>query len=80
MRKDIGFAENAIAVDVSAADQDLPQGSRAIYVGGTGNLAVVMWDGATVTFNGMAAGYPLPIRARTILTSGTTATGIIALL
>ena len=49
-------------------------------VGGAGNLAVTMWDGGDITFTNIAVGVPVVIRARTILTSGTTATGIIALL
>lgn len=80
MRKDFGFSEQAVVVDVSATDQALPVGCRAVYVGGAGNLAVTMWDGGNVTFTGMAAGTWLPIRARTVLNSGTTATGIVALL
>lgn len=80
MRKDFGFSENAIAVDVSGGDQALAQGCRAFYIGGTGDLAVTMWDGATVTFAGLPAGSILPIRARVVLNSGTTATSIIALL
>lgn len=80
MRKDFGFSENGIAVDVSATDQELPQGCRAIYVGGAGDMVVTMWDGAVLTFVGIGAGSILPIRARTIAMTGTTATAIIALL
>jgi len=80
MRKDDGFSEKAVEVDVSASDQALPLGSRAIYVGGAGDLAVTMWGGGDITFTGMAAGSYLPIRARTILSTGTTATDIVALL
>lgn len=80
MRKDIGFAENAIAINVSGGNQALDQGCRAFYIGGDGDLAVTMWDGATVTFVGLTAGTILPIRARTVLQTGTSATAIIALL
>lgn len=78
--KDTGFSEQVVAIDVSVADQALPLGCRALYVGGTGNVAVTMWDGETVTFNSVAAGDRLPIRVRAVLNSGTTATGLIALL
>ena len=80
MRKDFGFSENGIAIDVSGGNQDLPLGCRAFYIGGTGDLAVTMWDGAALTFVGMPAGTILPIRARTVVQTGTTATDVIALL
>lgn len=80
MRKDIGFAENGIAIDVSGGNQTLPQGCRALYVGGAGDIAVVMHGGASLTFAGVTAGSLLPIDVRTVVQTGTTATGLIALL
>lgn len=80
MRKDIGFAEQAVAVDVSGGNQAFANGTRAIYVGGSGNLAVTMWDGGNITFSGLPAGALLPIRVSAILNSGTTATNVIGLL
>jgi hypothetical protein len=78
MRKDFGFSEAGVAIDVSGGNQALPLGCRAFYVGGAGNLAVTMWDGGNLTFVG-ASGI-LPIRASAVLSSGTTATDVIALL
>jgi hypothetical protein len=80
MRKDFGFAEGAVSINVGSGNQDLPLGCRALYIGGAGNLAVTMWDGGNITFTGLQAGTWLPIRARTVLNSGTTATAVIALL
>lgn len=80
MKKDDGFAEGAFAIDVSGGDDELPQGCRAIYVGGAGDLAVTMWDGGNVTFAGVTAGSWYPIRVSAVLQTGTTATGLIALL
>lgn len=61
------------------ADNDLAITTRAIYVGGAGNLAVIMAGGTTLTFVGLAAGTLLPIRAKRVLVSGTTATSLIGL-
>lgn len=52
--------------------------SRAVYVGGEGDLAVVMKGGQTVTFKGVSAGALLPIRAQKVL-GATTATSILFL-
>ena len=52
--------------------------TRAIYAGGTGDLTVTMLGGGDVTFVGVAAGIPLPIRATHIL-GASTATDIVAL-
>lgn len=50
-----------------------------VYVGGTGDLAVVDGSGATVVFANLAAGVVHPIRTRVIKSTGTSATGIIGL-
>lgn len=78
--KDIGFAEQAVVVDVSGGNQTFALGTRAFYIGGAGNFAVVMWDGAAVTFAGLTAGSILPIRAASVVQTGTTATNVLALL
>lgn len=80
MRKDIGFAEKAIAVNVSSGDQDFANGFRALFVGGAGNIAVTMKGGGDVTFTGVTAGLILPISASVIKQTGTTATNVVALL
>lgn len=67
------------AVDVSVADQVLSNTSRALWVGGAGNVEVVMNNGDTLTFTGVTAGYLLPVRATQVNTAGTTAANILAL-
>lgn len=53
--------------------------SRGIYVGGGGNLQVVMaLNSATVNFASVAGGSLLPIRVTRVQSSGTTATAIVA--
>jgi len=52
---------------------------RALYVGGAGNLVAVMYDGTAVTFTGVPAGTLLPIAARRVNSTSTTATSIVAL-
>ena len=52
--------------------------SRAIYVGGLGNLVAVI-GGVPITFVGVLAGSVLPLSATRINATGTTATSIVAL-
>jgi hypothetical protein len=53
---------------------------RGIYVGGTGNISVVgMEDNAPVTFTAVPVGTVLPVAARLIRATGTTATLMVAL-
>lgn len=58
---------------------DLAYVSRGLYVGGAGNMAVIMVSGATVTFSNILAGTVLPIRVSRVKSTGTTATSILAL-
>lgn len=57
----------------------LPEMSRAIYVGGTGDLCVIMSSGDELVFTAVAAGSWLPIRAAAVKATGTTATGLVGL-
>jgi hypothetical protein len=53
---------------------ELPNVTRAIYIGSAGNLTARLADDtAAVTFNGLPAGSMLPIRVRQIFASETTA-------
>jgi hypothetical protein len=65
-----------IAPDDSAT---LPVVTRALYVGGAGDVALRLMGGAEVTFRGLQAGSLLPIRADMVKSAGTTATGLIGL-
>lgn len=53
---------------------------RALWVGGAGNIAVVAsGDDDPVILTNVPAGTVLPVRAKAVRVSGTTATGIVAL-
>lgn len=80
------------AVAVTASDTtDLPV-TRALYVGGTGDISIVLADanlasGASaaaaqavdVVFSNVSAGTVLPVQAVRVLSTGTSATNIVAL-
>lgn len=58
---------------------DLSEVTRAVYVGAGGTLAVRLLSGQTVSFAGVAAGTLLPLRVDRVLSTGTTAGGIVGL-
>ena len=61
-------------------NNDLANVSRALWIGGAGTLEVLLQgDSAAVTIVGIAAGTLLPICAKRIYSTGTTATSIVAL-
>lgn len=68
----------AMTVAVTPDDgTDLARGvTRAVYVGGEGNLAVVYAGGAEDVLTGLAAGIFHPLSVARIKATGTTATGI----
>jgi hypothetical protein len=53
--------------------------TRALYVGGAGDVSVTMQDGGDVVFAAVPAGTTLPIRVKVVKATGTDATDIIAL-
>lgn len=65
-----------IAPDDAAS---LPFVTRALYVGGAGDVALRLQGGAEVVFRGLQAGSLIPIRVDQIKSTGTTATGLIGL-
>lgn len=76
------------AVAVTPTDNTRIETTRALYVGGAGNVVVKMGDvadptvaGNTVTFTGVTAGSILPIQVNCVMGagSGTSATSIVAL-
>jgi hypothetical protein len=71
-------AESAVSVTPSDS-ADLATLCRAIYVGGAGNLNLDMADGTTIVFIGLSSGQILPVRAKRVRSTSTTATNIIAL-
>ncbi|MBY5821473.1 hypothetical protein [Rhizobium leguminosarum] len=58
---------------------DLTYVTRAIFVGGAGNLVAVDEQNNAVTFTGVTAGSVLPIRVRRVNSTSTTATALVAL-
>lgn len=56
-----------------------PQGAKALYIGGTGNLVAVREDGTTVLFSALPVGIILPINCKRVNSTNTTATLIVAL-
>lgn len=58
---------------------DLSEVTRSIWVTGAGNLTVITRKGQTRTWSSVPANTLLPIRVSRVLTTGTTATGILGL-
>ena len=71
-------AIHAVAVTPSDADE-LATVSRALYIGGAGNVVVVTYGGDTVTLVGATAGQIIPIRVKQVKATSTTATSIVSL-
>jgi len=69
----------AVTTSDTADSGDMAFVSRALYVGGAGDLIAVRADGVEVPFVGVPAGTLLPIRAKRVKATGTTATSIVAL-
>ena len=70
--------EQAAAI-LPADGADLGCVTRAVYVGGGGDLRVRMQGGAEVTLAAVPAGALLPLWVSRVLASGTTATDLLAL-
>ena len=64
--------------EVTPSDSAQLSGVRGLFVGGAGNVEVVAEGGGQATFAAVA-GQILPVRAVKVLSTGTTATGIVAL-
>lgn len=58
---------------------DLPDVTRALYVGNFGDVTVDMAGGGTLTFLNVDQGVFLPLRVTRVRATGTTATGIVGL-
>ena len=71
---------NGLAAVTPNNSADLPEGTcRGIYVGVSGDLAVVSESGSEVTLTALAAGVLHPISITRVKSTGTTATDIVAL-
>ncbi len=72
-----GPASHAAAVTKS--DSTVLTTTRALFVGGAGDVAVTMAAGGNVTFTAVTAGTTIPIAVTKVLSTGTSATNIVAL-
>lgn len=54
--------------------------ARALYVGVTGDVVVILASGVALTFKAVPAGALLPVRCTQVKATGTTATNILALI
>ena len=70
-------AYDAAAVTLSDSTELAP--TRALYIGGAGDLKVTMAYGTEVTFSGLSAGSILPIQVTKCFATGSTASLVIAL-
>lgn len=73
--RDVGAAK---AVVVTPSDATILEVTRGLYVGVTGDVAVHMADGQTVTFKAVPVGF-MPVQVDQVMFTGTTATNILAL-
>lgn len=72
-------ASDCFAITKSNSTQ-LPERCCGLYIGTTGDVAVETEARATVTFTAVPAGGILPIAARKVLSTGTTASNIVGFL
>jgi len=75
-RQDAVTASDTVDLKAWTDEQRL---TDAIYVGGTGAVVVVKENGLTVSYAGVPAGTVLPVRAKRVNSTGTAATGMVAL-
>jgi hypothetical protein len=60
---------------------DLDFVPKALWIGAAGNVAILAFeDSAAVTLVGCQAGQIIPVRAKRVLSTGTTATSIVAMI
>lgn len=79
MAAKVQLTGNFDAIAVTPNDStDIPLTS-GIFVGGAGNISVTMQSGKQITFTAPQVGTILPIHAKRVWATGTTATNLIAL-
>tara|TARA_R110000803_G_scaffold118785_1_gene187132 strand:- start:212 stop:511 length:300 start_codon:yes stop_codon:yes gene_type:complete len=71
-------ARTAFAVTTSDTAR-FAKPARGLYIGGSGNIVVVLPDNTTVTFTGVLIGSTLPVACIGVNSTSTTATNIVAL-
>ena len=71
-------ARNGFAITPHDSNE-LTHVTRGIYVGGTGNMVVLTMNDESVTLVGLPAGSLIPIRAKRVDSTSTTATSMVGL-
>jgi hypothetical protein len=67
-------------VEVTPHDtNNLTSPSRGLYIGTAGDVKIMAVNGSIATFIGAASGSVLPIQAKRVYATGTTATNIVAI-
>lgn len=64
---------------ITPSDATVLTETKALWVGGAGAITITMSDGNNVLLSGIPAGTLLPIAVTKVLSTGTTATLIVAL-
>lgn len=67
----------SVVLDTPYGSTGVPEFARWLYVGVTGNVSYVKWDGTSQTLVGLAAGVWHPIYSKMVNTAGTTATSLV---
>ena len=67
-------------VAITPADSDLSAQVRALYIGGIGDIKITDPQGNAVTFVNVQTGSILPVMAKRVWSTGTTATNIVGLI
>lgn len=68
------------AFDIVPNDSsDLPEITRALFVGQGGTIVAVTMEGTTITLQNVTSGAVLPLRVSRILANGTTALSLVGL-
>ena len=78
MSTDASSASSFFAITKSDT-VDFPYLVRGIYVGGAGNVVAITEGGEAVTFSSVGAGSILPVKARRVNSTNTTATNMVGL-
>jgi hypothetical protein len=66
-----------VVLDARYGSTGVPEFARWLYVGVTGDVTYVKWDGTTQLLVGLAAGVWHPILSIQVNTAGTTATNLV---
>jgi hypothetical protein len=74
-----GLAPATGVISITPSDATTLPATRGLYIGGAGNVAVLMSNGSTAVFLGVPVGTTLNLSVIKVLATGTTATAILAL-